>query len=113
MDGGNNLDRKVIVLTPSEWENRIELGEAMQHGYNHTHYAVTKLAIIEALLYRFELGIDNEKLCKEELLSMVEKIKGITKNTEKEIRLAQRYVGNVAQLIGYKVNQEIQEGKDK
>lgn len=55
------MDAKVIVLTPSEWDNRIELGQAMQNAYNHTHYAVSKESTLQSVLFRLKHDLECEE----------------------------------------------------
>ncbi len=101
------MERKVVVLSPSEWENRIELGKAMELAYRHSHFAVRKESTLQAILYSLSYSLVNDRKDKDELLAKIEDAVRIGNDMLSEIRKSQEYIGNISSMIGYKVNQEI------
>lgn len=44
------MDRKVIVLTPGEWENKTTLIEAARLSHNHNHYNKDAQLVIKSIV---------------------------------------------------------------
>lgn len=103
------MDRKVIVLSPSEWDNRISLGDSMQKAYNHSHYAVTSLANLGALTFALNKQVGRDNVDKEKVLELVSTLDKRIDEIVQEIRMNQRYVGEVATMINYKIKEAMDE----
>lgn len=106
------MDRKVIVLTPSEWDNRIGLGQAMQNAYNHTHYAVSKESTLQSILFRLKHELVSGEKSRDDLVSVIDSAIHISREITSEVRISQDYIGNISTMIGYKVNEELKMTKE-
>jgi hypothetical protein len=95
------MDRRVIVLTPSEWEDRKPLSKCLSDAYQELHYAKTFDAVIDAKL----IDLCREDKSKEDLELIVDEIKEMRKGMMKHIHASQAIVGSVSTVIDYKERQ--------
>lgn len=99
------MDRKVIVLTPFEWESKIELGEALTYAGNFNHYALNDGLSVESFLLRIQTGLD-VGTDKEVLKAITEQALEVIHNQRGQIRRSQEYVQNVALVIDHGLKSE-------
>jgi hypothetical protein len=102
------MDRTVIVLTPSEWENKVELGKGLDTAYQHLHYAATREAIVNAMLHGLKRDLEHNRP-KEEMLEEIEAALTSASDITREVREAQRIINSVATVISYKLKTESDE----
>lgn len=102
------MDRKVIVLTPYEWENRTTLADAAQRSYQANHIIKDKQCVIQSLTWHVLNNIKNGNIegVEQNLLD----IDNMCKEIYKLSCQSQAYIGEVGTVIGYKIIRE-QEAK--
>lgn len=98
------MDRKIIILTPSEWENRTTLLEFAKKSHQHNHSNKDAQLAIKSLvsLALRDLADGN----KDEALEHLLQIPGICDRIYKDTCRAQDGVSDLMTLIEYKAKTE-------
>lgn len=95
------MDRTVIVLTPSEWENRKPLSKCLSDAYQELHYAKSYDCIIDAALHVLHI----QEHTKESLEALAKELISVRKDMMEHISKAQSIVNAVSTVIDYKERQ--------
>jgi hypothetical protein len=95
------MDRKIIVLTPSEWDNRVQLFEFAQKSHDHNHFNKDAQLGIKSITWLAVNHIKNGEI--DEALKELEKIPEICERIYKDSCRAQDGIGDLAALIKYKL----------
>lgn len=93
------MDRKIIVLTPSEWENRVKLGECAQKSFYHNHFNKDAQLIIKSLVWNALDDIKKGNI--QESVSELEKVAGMCERIYTDSCRAQDGISELARLIEY------------
>lgn len=96
------MDRKVIVLSPSEWENKQTLGHSLDQAYNQLHFAVTRESTINSCVHGLKRKVaKGEEITQDDLDRVLEYSRDIVTH----IRQSQSIVGGVATVINHKIKE--------
>lgn len=91
------MDRKVIVLTPNEWEQRISLNESVQKSHDYNHFALSKSSSLQALLHNIVSDVNENKL--DNVILELEQAIWLSSRVDEEIRMSQEIMGGIKVVL--------------
>jgi 3-deoxy-D-arabino-heptulosonate 7-phosphate (DAHP) synthase len=91
------MDRTIIVLTPSEWENRASLLEFAKQSHNHNHYNKDAQLAIKSLVSLAKRGLSDGNV--DEAIKHLDSIPDICERIYQDSCRAQDGVSGLMTLI--------------
>jgi hypothetical protein len=100
------MDRTVIVLTPTEWEDRKPLAKCLSDAYQELHYTKSSDSLLDALMLSLSFNQKQENMTKEELIDAINELQRIRKDIISHVNKAQTIIGAISTVIDYKERTE-------